>query len=214
MSQFLVASDGGGNSAVQGACASILQQPHGRREKVVLHLGPADGAEAELMAAILSAALLEVALAGSTAEEGILWLTDSAYLIRSAAELAALGFERLPGNFGNAGLWNAWVSIPCVRQLRPTHVRAHSGHRLNEACDRACRWVQRSGPRLLRENGEGPVGLSAKRRSGESWQLFEGATLLGALRSGALEPALDSLFDICRRAVGEGSGRELSAASV
>ena len=181
---LLVASDGGGNRNLQGAAAAILvDKTQSRRIKVVLQLGPADGVEAELAGGILAALLLERVWLGALADASVIWLTDSSYIIRSIGELRSTPSCDPPEKFSHRGMWSVWQSVSAARVLRPVHVRAHSGNRENEACDRACRWIQHSGMKLLRERGEGPVGLDSKKARSESWQLFD------------LSPAFKSLVE-------------------
>ncbi len=185
LNALFVVSDGGGNRSLQGAAAAILvDKTQSRRIKVVLQLGPADGVEAELAGGILAALLLERVWDGALADASVIWLTDSSYIIRTIGELRSTPSRELPEKFSHRGMWSVWKSLPTARVLRPVHVRAHSGNRENEACDRACRWIQRSGMKLLCERGEGPVGLDFKKARSESWQLFDLSPAFTALLEG------------------------------
>lgn len=58
-------------------------------------------------------------------------------------------------------------------ELRVKHTPAHSGHRENEACHKACAWVMKRGLFLLEKYGEGPVGLRSLHCPQESWILLD-----------------------------------------
>ncbi len=171
-------TDGGGSREKEGAAACILlARPAKLRLKFAAFLGPCTGNEAEIMAAILGLIVTrgyrQVAAEPSPVIE---WTTDSKYLIHMCDRLTC-GSPRLDAGTPNRNLWLLWAKLAVDLDIRGRWVRGHDGHRENEACDRACRWLQRRGRVLLADSGEGPIGQAAKQARGESWVLLDGERL-------------------------------------
>ena len=149
----------------------------------------------------------EVRAVGNT-EQGfgpsLLWQTDSQYLIRSVEQLSgrAEKVEKMP----NYGLWKHVRQCWDGFEIHTTHVRARSGHRRNEACDHASRWIQRQGKKILEEFGEGKIGRLRESVPQESWYLLDLSQLLCLLRNGGepeIAKALEDLRSKIRGFLGE-----------
>ncbi len=193
--QIELATDGGGSREGEGAAACILIDRSAKlRLKIACFIGPANGDEAEIMAAILGLCTVR-ALAESESQKlnSVVWTTDSQYLVRmstllkdfersSAANPSLTSNHPLSTDFrANLALWKTWERLVFQVPVLANWTKGHAGHRENEACDKACRWLQQKGKKLLRENGEGPIGQQSKIAKGQSWILVDGSGVLSEI---------------------------------
>jgi ribonuclease HI len=123
--------------------------------------------EAEATALFL--ALL--AVKHSTSEktnQTIHWHTDCLTLIKneSANEINSLD------NFQNL-LRNKIETLFPLIEIVSSHIKAHSGNKKNEQCDKACTWLCESGTKLLKKHGEGPVGRLKELDPRNAWHIID-----------------------------------------
>lgn len=191
-------TDGGGDRAGEGAAACIVRNRAAKqRFKFAAFVGPCTGNEAEIMGALLGSLVLRALRThtGQPVENSIVveWVTDSKYLLHMAERLARAAAP-LDDTTPNRALWELWRTLTTGFRFTGCWVRGHDGHRENEACDRACRWLQRKGRKLLAASGEGPIGQAAKQDRGESWILLDLQQLFHGAKQGTLqEPILQTV---------------------
>lgn len=164
-----------------------LEQP---RIKVACQLPSGSSAEAELAAALLGFGVLEAEYGATLFEPNVQcrWNYDFASLRVHAT-------KREKG-FCFADLLEVYSSL--LREVAITvspeflNVKSHSGVRLNEACDRACRWVLNDGEKLLRRYGAGLVGRNAVLAPEEAWLLCDLRPIFEELSGVDSEPSVRS----------------------
>lgn len=155
-----------GSTDDQAAAAScVISSPLFGKIKLGFLIGPMQGAQVELISGVLALNALKAIWPLKSVD--LLWTTDN----RSIQELAEkyLEQQQTPDDV----LWSTWYALARECHTRVRWTRAHAGHKQNEACDKACRWIRRKGDLMLRNSGEGPIGLSAKQAQGQSWYLFD-----------------------------------------
>lgn len=182
----VIYSDGGSSSgrSAAGACVVEDLSKH-TRNCLAVYLGPATNNEAEIVAALLGFSALR-ALHGEETPLRVKWISDSEYLLKSAT-----GYIRNWQRNGwktadkkpvkNQGLWRTYLALTGKFQIRAEHVRGHTGHPENEACDEASQWARRVADELgggipwVRDELETPIGR-------DSWTCFDGEELIERLR--------------------------------
>ena len=177
--EFILTSDGGSDERTSGAGACILHMREDQhRLKLVGMLGPMSGSQAELSAALIG--WCAVAELNQRAEAHVHWIGDNEALLSSAMVIRAWRERGWRTNadraVANRGLWEAFIQLTEGQQLSVAHIRGHSGHRENEACDRAARWIQRTGDKLLTTQGPGKIGQLARSTPSQAWVLIDART--------------------------------------
>ena len=157
-------TDGSTDEHAAAASCVISSQLLGKI-KLCFLIGPMQGAQVELIAGILALNALKAIRALRSMD--ILWTTDNRSIQQRGEKY--LKQEQSPDDV----LWSVWLELARECHPRVLWTRAHAGHKQNEACDKACRWIRRKGDLLLRQSGEGKIGLSAKQTQGQSWYLFD-----------------------------------------
>ena len=201
-SEFILVSDGGSDEQTSGAGACILRIPAAQqRLKLIGILGPMSGSQAELAAALIG--LCAAAEWSANPEASVHWLGDNEALLtssRSIREWRARGWRTSADRpVANRGLWEAFILLTEGRPLSVAHIRGHSGHRENEACDRAARWIQRKGEKLLASHGAGKIGQLARSAPAQAWVLIDARTPFRELLAGAeVAPAVETLRALIR----------------
>ena len=95
----------------------------------------------------------------------------------------------------NQGLWRSYLQLSAGIRVTPQHVRGHTGHEENEACDQACTWARMNGAELARRQAV-PVELLIN-GDDENWFAFDGQEFLAALRNiEGTEPPTKDLFGL------------------
>ena len=196
-------SDGGCTKDGIATCACIIRAPHERRKlKLLAYLGDADNTEAELAGGLLGFSFLHLQTPSS-----VLWVCDHKATLDGAQTYAAQWQRNNWRNASNEsishrGMWQMFLKFSADWQVTVRHVLGHSGHRDQEACDRACRWGLEKGIFLLGKYGEGPQGTLAARSPELAWHLIDARGFLDGLRRA--EPAesafaffLERLRDQC-----------------
>lgn len=186
MFDYTIISDGGVQNNRPAACASIIRAHNSRtRVKLVALLGETSPFEAELTGGLLGLSFIRYSNPSEKSLR-VCWLSDHQPIVLAAAES---GSETLvaadASNQKYPAWWSIFRSLNANVELQTTHVYGHSGHRDNEACDRACRWVISRGERLLLNFGEVPLGREAARSPAQAWQLLDLRQLVILVRSQA-----------------------------
>ena len=180
-------SDGGGQKGSAAAGACILENSAtGARHHVVVFLGGATNNEAEIFGGLAGFALLR-ALSQENTSNGarceIRWVCDSEYVLKSATQYI-FGWQRNGWKTAdkkpvkNQGLWRAFLALSRGVKIAANHVRGHTGHPENEACDAAATWAQSYGVEYLAHSR----GAERVEIDDESWLLLDGRELLADLR--------------------------------
>lgn len=184
---YILFSDGGGQKGSAAAGACILESAiTGVRHHVVVFLGGATNNEAEIFGGLAGFALLRALEQQSEAKERpsqIRWVCDSEYVLKSATQYI-FGWQRNGWKTAdkkpvkNQGLWRAFLVLSRGVKITANHVRGHTGHVENEACDAAATWAQSYGVEYLGRSR----GVETVEIDDESWLLVDGRELLAELR--------------------------------
>lgn len=180
--QYLLYSDGGGERNTAAAAACIVEDSATKqRAFFVTYLGPGTNNEAEISGALLGFSFLK---ALSAQPKEIRWVSDSEYALKSGTEYIHAwqrnGWRTAAKSpVKNQGLWRAFLTLTEKDKITAEHVRGHSGHPENEACDAISTWCQLQGEAVLAENGNGVAVLG---REEISWRLLDGRNFLENLR--------------------------------
>lgn len=182
-------SDGGGerDSAAGGACI-VRDASNGTEIRLALYLGGGTNNEGEISAGLLGFSFLRALEAAERVQIGrVHWVCDSEYVLKSASQYITAwqknGWKtaaRKPVK--NQGLWRAYLVLADDLPIDVEHVRGHTGHPENEACDVATTWLQQHGPSYLAQGGEGSavdVGSGALERN---WIVLDGRGFIEAVR--------------------------------
>ena len=180
-----VYSDGGSSQDGVAGSAAIVVTPFQTKIKIVAFLGKASDAESELFAGLIGfAALNKLSPLATTFAT---WTCDDMPLLSSATKLLVswqqnnwLKENNYPTK--NTGLWHAFLSLTCNMRINCEYVKAHSGHQRNEACDRACRWMQTSGSKLIQRQGEGLIGSVRHFSPKHAWLFLDARQYIELLR--------------------------------
>lgn len=196
---FELYTDGGGDRAGVAASAAIVIDKNSHQQwNVVLHLAGATNNEAEISGALLGLSLLKV-ITSATGKEGpvtIDWYADSEYTLKGATQYIH-GWKKNGWKTAskdpvkNQGLWRAWILLSEGFRISAHHVRGHSGHVLNEACDGACNWAKAEGSQFLSIKGEGGRIEIPNLEGAAVWSAFSGEEFLNGLRE--TNPAEDAI---------------------
>ena len=189
--KYIIHSDGGGQKENSAAAAAIIDGENGR-DCYAVFLGGATNNEAEIFGGLLAFAALS-RLESSYPERGPLeprpgvrWHCDSEYVLKSATGYINTwqknGWKTASKKpVKNQGLWQSYLQLSRNFAVKSAHVRGHSGHPENEACDGASTWLRKQGEELiaageaLRRHEPAGVGFGP-------WTLIDGRELLTALR--------------------------------
>lgn len=180
--QYVLYSDGGGERNTAAAAACIVEDVATKhRACFVTNLGPGTNNEAEISGALLGFSFLK---AISSQPKEIRWVCDSEYALKSGTEYIHAwqrnGWRTAAKSpVKNQGLWRAFLTLTERDKIIAEHVRGHSGHPENEACDAISTWCQIQGEAVLAENGNGVAVLG---REELSWRLLDGRRFLENLR--------------------------------
>lgn len=176
-------SDGGASSRQLAAAACIIEEKVGseiKRYQVGVFLGDATNNEAEIFGGLIGFLLF-----GRLAEsaKNLHWISDSEYVLKSATSYITnwqkngwRTADKKPVK--NQGLWRAFLHFSKNISFTPEHVRGHTGHPENEACDEAVQMVKNWG-----ENADN-LALDAEvvDFDNQAWTFFDGRLALQSLR--------------------------------
>jgi ribonuclease HI len=192
--EFNLYSDGGGKKEGTAAGACIVEDLQTKRSyKFVAFLGSATNNEGEIIGGLLGFSVIKAILendasfAEEESEVSVRWVADSEYVLKSATEYI---FNWLRNGWRtaskdpvkNKGLWELYLALSKGFKISPEHVRGHTGHPENEACDRASTWAQVNGATEL-----GPVASSRIPNLGNNpldhdWHIVDGRQVIGKVR--------------------------------
>jgi len=139
-------SDGGADSRKRSGAACILEGIEGQGTLgFACFLGAATNNEAEIFSALMGFAIVR-ALSDRSGQE-VYWISDSEYCLKSATQYMKNWIrngwktsQKEPVK--NQGLWRTFNSVTETFRIIPEHVRGHTGHPQNEACDTAVGWIR------------------------------------------------------------------------
>ena len=144
---YTIFSDGGSVQGELGSCACVVDD-HARniRVKLVAFLGQSTNNEAEISAALLGLSLLRARVPDLKGAK-VKFVADSEYFLKGATDYINNWQKNGWKTSGkapvkNQGLWRTFLSLSAGLKLASEHVRGHTGHPENEACDAACNWIR------------------------------------------------------------------------
>lgn len=187
--EFVLYSDGGGEkqSAAAGACI-VERAADNARVRIVAFLGPGTNNEAEIVGGLLGFSFLN--LLDCPPRTPLRWICDSEYVLKSATGYIH-GWQKNGWKTAgkspvkNQGLWRAFLLLSGPFSIEAEHVRGHTGHPENEACDRASTWAMANGESAL-EGGDAALVEIDTGSGPERWLLIDGRGFLSALRGEAM----------------------------
>ncbi len=142
--KFRIFSDGGSDSRGNAAGATIIEC--GEKVYCTAHyLGTATNNEGEIFSSL--AGFAHIAYLYPNNSDAIEWISDSQYALKSATEYIK-NWERNGWKTSakepvkNQGLWKTFLKLSKGVSFKATHVKGHSGHPENEACDLAVAWAR------------------------------------------------------------------------
>jgi ribonuclease HI len=193
--KFVIYSDGGAELGHSAAAACIiLDEEQQLVFNCVAFLGAGTNNEAEIAASLLGFSYIR-SIAKDNKKVHVRWVSDSEYALKSATAYIHTwqknGWKTANKKpVKNQGLWQSYLILSEGLSITPEHVRGHTGHPENEACDEACNWARVEGKDLINEGREG----SHFKLSGESWMLLDGEDFLNKMRSEIFNPADSQYF--------------------
>ncbi len=179
---YILYSDGGAELRVSGAGACIVEDcATGVRTHLAANLGGATNNEAEIFAGLLGFAWLRAC--DQNFNGNIRWVCDSEYVLKSATQYInnwkRNGWQTAAKKpVKNQGLWQAYSELSSGIKVTADHVRGHTGHPENEACDSMTNWVRANEDFLKDSDGSQTVEFE-----GELWTVFESSKTLKEIRS-------------------------------
>ncbi len=208
---YVLYSDGGGERMKSAAGGCIVEDTvNGTTQFYAVFLGGATNNEAEIMAALVGFTLLRVR---RQTPKTVRWVSDSEYVLKSGStyihEWRRNGWRtaaRTPVK--NQGLWHAFSALTSDLSLATLHVRGHSGHPENEACDEISVWLQARGEELIADERDRAVAEGDLRGNTVHWQVIDGREFLARVRENPLDHgALDLLIQqVASREKAPGTG--------
>lgn len=180
---YILYSDGGAELRVSGAGACIVEVcSSGERVHLAANLGAATNNEAEIFAGLLGFAYMRVQDENFDGE--VRWVCDSEYVLKSATQYIHnwkrngwMTASKKPVK--NQGLWQAYSELSNGITIVAEHVRGHTGHPENEACDSMTNWVRANEDAVSAGECEGaPVDFE-----GEVWSVIHSAEMLEEIRA-------------------------------
>jgi len=207
MEEIRLYSDGGGekDSSAAGACIVELLSSN-ERLCLAAYLGGATNNEAEITAALLGFSCIRSLASSRQNSLSIRWISDSEYVLKSALSYIKAwqqnGWRTANKKpVKNQGLWRTYLFLGEGLEIAGEHVRGHSGHPENEACDAAAGWLRENWRDAAAElKSGGPIDIP---KTGETWLIFDGRPFLQGVRQDnpnrgdmlRLEHSFQELFD-------------------
>ena len=179
----VIYSDGGGTKESVGAGACVLENVENKRLGIVAFLGPATNNEAELIAGLIGFSYLK---AKKPDISEVIWVSDSEYTILGATQYIQNWIKKGWKNskrkpVANKSLWMTYLGLARGITIWPGHVRGHTGHEQNEACDTASTWAQRNAEDFLTGQMLQEVNIPGTSKDID-WWLLDGRNFILALR--------------------------------
>ncbi len=148
---FSLFSDGGSSNGKSAAGAAVVENHKTKtRTCYAAYLGPATNNEAEIFASLLGFSAIHFLRGGAAGKTAVHWVSDSEYLLKSATgyinNWQRNGWKTADKKpVKNQGLWRTYLSLTANMSVVDEHVRGHTGHTENEACDTAAQWLKANG---------------------------------------------------------------------
>jgi len=153
--EFSLFSDGG-SSTGKGAAGAAVVENHKTKSRTcyAAYLGQATNNEAEIVAALLGFSAIHFLRGSASTKPVVHWVSDSEYLLKSATgyihNWQRNGWKTADKKpVKNQGLWRMYLSLTSGMSIVEEHVRGHTGHPENEACDTASQWLKSHGEDLF-----------------------------------------------------------------
>ena len=128
--------------------------------------------EVELLAAIMGLAAFRLVQKFDAQQYGAVRIaSDCAQVVRLIN--MEMSIQQMKQRRKKVFLNEILLSLVDNMQLDAVHVRGHAGNGGNEACHRACAWVNRQSDRLLELYGEGALGQLSNHRPGHAWYMID-----------------------------------------
>lgn len=191
-SEFVLYSDGGGERASSAAGACIIENvATGERTNYVTFLGPGTNNEAEICGALTGFSALYLSKREGTPVGQVRWVCDSEYVLKSATQYirnwVRNGWKTADKKpVKNQGLWLTYLLLSHGLDIKAEHVRGHTGHPENEACDTASTWARNRGSDHLHTFGDGVTAEIGD----EEWVVLDGRQFLDDLRADEPEESM------------------------
>jgi len=188
-------SDGGTNGKGHGAGATIVDVGAGenrKRYQVVSFLGKATNNEGEIFSGLIGFYLAMVI--AQKPFKKVHWVSDSQYAIKSATQYIhkwiSNGWKTANKEpVKNQGLWRVFLCLSQGINIDVEHVKGHSGHTENEACDLAVNWI-RDNLNVLGKK------TSVKIPSAGTWIVFDARDAMDFIRGIEIEVSKEELLEI------------------
>lgn len=192
--ELTVFSDGGTNGEGLGAGGTIVEvksKSEMTSYNLVSFLGKATNNEGEIFSSLLGFYLCRLITPNLS---HINWVSDSQYAIKSGTQYIKNwinnGWRTANKEpVKNQGLWRIFLSLTEDISLSATHVKGHSGHRQNEACDTAVNWIR---------DNRAIIGVESYikiPRTGH-WMVYDAREALETIRSLDYSPNINEVSEI------------------
>lgn len=141
-------SDGGADNRESGGAACIVlvnDKPY----CIGCYLGSSTNNEGEIFAALIGFSFVRYLARTTKLPNKIEWISDSEYALKSATQYI-FNWEKNGWKTSskepvkNQGLWRTFLSLTQGLKFNVQHVKGHSGHTENEACDSAVTWTRKN----------------------------------------------------------------------
>ncbi len=206
MTKIELFTDGGSNKDRTAASAAIIQVPQSHlRMHLAAFLGEGTNNEAEIFAGLLGFyAINQFKLFNpKLATVEVVWTGDSEYVLKSATQYIKQwqqnGWKTSQRQaVKNVGMWKEYLNLSSTLKIVPNHVRGHTGHPENEACDVVCNWVKSNASSYFLGKSEG-IRMLDDDTGRNPWLLLDAREIIQKLRSEQSEQpdtfqALDPIF--------------------
>ncbi|HMO16933.1 MAG TPA: hypothetical protein PKA63_00990 [Oligoflexia bacterium] len=178
-------SDGGADSQKRSAAACIIEGVEGSRAlSLVSYLGAATNNEAEIFSSLMGFSIIHIINARKGQE--VVWVSDSEYCLKSATQYmnswVRNGWKTSQKEpVKNQGLWKSFNTMTSQIRILPEHVRGHTGHKQNEACDSAVGWA-RENHKIFDSDSFTPQLMEIEFEGYRPWCVIDGRDLLSEIR--------------------------------
>ena len=196
---FLVYSDGGSSNGKGAAGACIVEDSEGKvLARIVGYIGNGTNNEGEILGGLLGFSWIKASM--KTNPIAVTWVSDSEYTLKSAT-LYISNWQKNGWKTStkepvkNQGLWRSYLELTKNITVHSQHVKGHSGHPQNEACDGAVLWIRNKADEIgyQKQSFEKFCSLSHNKR----WFMLDCRKIIKNLRVEHLSiPDNDSIYAI------------------
>ena len=178
MREWQIISDGSFGTSGEAGCACLVHDGSSGK-KINADLGELSSSDAELLGGLLGLSYILHQTVESAEKISVHWSCDSKTTIEGAQRVLQQNANR---SRQASDFWLAFEYFANYFALSCSHLASKEGNRRQRACDKASRWAQKSGKRLLDEQGAGLIGRIAAYRPEDAWCLVDGRLLIAELR--------------------------------